>query len=197
LPHQIHKEHWSFTLPDYRRVIIPGGTFFFTLITFERKPILTSELARGVLHSAFQNTKGRYLFQLPAICLLPDHLHCIMNLPTGDIDYSKRWSSIKGLFTINYIKAGGEDGSRNNSRIKKGEAAIWQRRYWEHTIRDEKDYERHFDYIHYNPIKHGLVSKPSDWLYSSFHKYLKLGYYDQDWGCIEPKDFDKIENYGE
>lgn len=113
-------------------------------------------------------------FSVEAICLLPDHLHCIWCLPVGDSDFSKRWNSSDIYQTI--FKAGRWEGDRNASRNRKGEAAVWQRRFWEHLIRDEKDFTTHFDYIHFNPVRHGYVSSPRDWKWSSFHRYLRLGY---------------------
>ncbi len=91
---------------------------------------------------------------------LPEHLHCIWRLPEGDRDYSKRWRLIKGMFSKRYLKAGGKEGTRNQSRLRKREAAIWQRRYWEHQIRDDEDFETHFDHIHFNPVKHAHVRQP-------------------------------------
>lgn len=127
----------------------------------------------------------KHPFKVEAICLLPDHLHCIWKLPPDDYDYPKRWRLIKAKFSRLYLKAGGEEGFRNDSRNMKKERAIWQRRYWEHTIKDEEDFARHFDYIHYNPVKHGYVKKAADWKWSSFHRYLRLGYFDEDWGFCD------------
>ena len=117
-----------------------------------------------------------------AVCLLPEHLHCIWTLPEGDADYAVRWKNIKRLFTRSYLKQVGPGGARNASRQRRGEAAIWQRRFWEHTIRDEADLNRHLDDIHFNPVKHGLVQRVADWPWSSFHRYVRLGFYDREWG---------------
>ena len=116
------------------------------------------------------------------MCLLPEHLHCIWSLPEGDAAYPVRWKEIKRLFTKAYLARVGPGEERNESRLKQGEAAIWQRRYWEHMIRDEDDLRRHEDYIHYNPVKHGLVQQVADWRWSSFHRYVCMGYYEPDWG---------------
>jgi putative transposase len=168
-------------MPEYRRSKVEGGTYFFTVVTYHRLPILTNETSRKLLHLAWENTQLRFPFETIAICLLPDHLHCIWKLPDGDSNYSVRWKEIKGLFTKSYLKEIGPGEARNESRQKHGEAAIWQRRFWEHTISDEDDLEMHLDYIHYNPIKHHYVDKASDWQWSSFQRYVKEGIYDINW----------------
>ena len=123
-------------------------------------------------------------FVIKAIVILPDHLHTIWHLPEKDMDYSSRWRNIKGYFSRSLPKT----EVCNKSRIKKNERAIWQRRFWEHTIRDEKDFQRHFDYVHYNPVKHGLVQRVCDWPYSTFHRLARSGIYPIDWaGGMEDK----------
>ena len=116
------------------------------------------------------------------MCLLPDHLHCIWTLPESDSNYSVRWKEIKRVFTRGYPAQIGSGEARNPSREKRGEAAIWQRRFWEHTIRDEVDLARHIDYVHFNPVKHGLVEDTADWPWSSFHRFARTGYYPDNWG---------------
>ena len=172
-------------MPQYRRTRIPGGVYFFTVVTFGRKPILTDQTPREILHTAWVKTKQCLPFQTEALCLLPDHLHCIWRLPEGDADFSMRWKEIKRFFTLGYLKHNGTGGTRNASRRKKGEAAIWQRRFWEHVIRDEEDFNNHVAYIHFNPGKHGLVKQASDWPWSSFHRYVELGWVDPDWGGVD------------
>jgi putative transposase len=169
-------------MPEYRRSRVEGGTFFFTVVTYKRLPILTDPKARRLLRSAWVDVKERFPFTSDALCLLPDHIHCIWVLPEGDANYSVRWKEIKRLFTRGYLEQVGLGETRNASRLSRGEAAIWQRRFWEHTIHDEKDLNRHRDYIHYNPVKHGLVQNVSDWPWSSFHRYVRMGYYEGDWG---------------
>jgi putative transposase len=169
-------------MPNYRRLFIPGGTYFFTVVTYKRRPFLTDTLARDCLHLAIETIRTDWSFAMPAIVLLPDHLHAIWTLPEGDSNYPIRWSLIKRKFTQLYIQAGGKEFFRSGSRRKRKERGIWQRRYWEHAIDDEKDLERHFDYIHYNPVKHGLVSSPSDWPWSSFQRYVREGFYSVNWG---------------
>ncbi len=169
-------------MPEYRRVFIPGGTYFFTVVTQERRPILTKPESRTMLRSAWKIVQQRHPFTIDAICLLPDHIHCIWTLPEGDTGYPLRWSEIKKNFTREYNKQFGAQAHRNASRYKRGEGTVWQRRFWEHTIRDVEDYHRHLDYIHYNPVKHGLVKNVVDWPWSSFHRYVKLEQYDVNWG---------------
>ncbi len=136
-------------------------------------------------------------FTIDAIVILPDHLHCIWQLPPGDDDYSTRWKMIKAHFSKQYKRRISGFGINSNvlteisptqSMRKKGETGLWQRRFWEHTIRDEKDYARHFDYIHYNPVKHGLTAAPAEWKYSSFHRYVHKGFYKPEWGITPPKE---------
>jgi len=167
-------------MPNYRRSIIPGGTFFFTVVTFDRRPILISELSRLILRRVWKRAQKEHPFVVDAICVLPDHLHCIWTLPEGDAAYSMRWGAIKGLFTKEYLKSGGQSGVINESRKKRGEAAVWQRRFWEHTIRDDEDFANHVDYIYYNPVKHGLVPQVKEW--PSYFKYVREGIYDVGWG---------------
>ena len=173
---------FNILMPEYRRVRIEGGTYFFTVVTYQRRHILTDLPARKLLHDAWLDTQHRFPFETVAVCLLPDHLHCIWKLPQDDANYSIRWKEIKRLFTKSYLKEIGNCGEeRNSSRIKRKEATIWQRRFWEHTIMDEDDLNNHVDYIHYNPIKHGYVARAADWPWSTFHRYVKEGVYDEDW----------------
>ena len=169
-------------MPEYRRAFLPGGSYFFTVVTFNRRPILTQSLARQILGNVWRSVQERYPFTVDAICLLPDHIHCIWTLPENDTNYSMRWSAIKGQFSMQYLVNGGKEGLRNASRQRTGEAAIWQRRFWEHLIRDEDDLRRHIDYLHYNPVKHGLARRVTDWQWSSFHRYVRSGYYEREWG---------------
>lgn len=134
------------------------------------------------MHRVWKDVMKRFPFSLDAICLLPDHLHCIWTLPEADSNYSVRWKEIKRLFTKDFLAEIGTGEHRNESRQKRNEAAIWQRRFWEHKIRDDLDLEKHIEYIHYNPVKHGLVQSVRDWPWSSFHRYVRMGYYSVDWG---------------
>ena len=126
----------------------------------------------------------KHPFTTDAICLLPDHIHCIWTLPEGDVDYSLRWKEIKRRFSHRFRNISEVLDMPNQSRQKKLELTIWQRRFWEHTIRDETDLENHLHYIHYNPVKHGLVSKQGHWEWSSFRRYVRMGLYEPDWGDL-------------
>ena len=158
---------------DYRRVWQAGGSYFFTVVTYQRQPFLTNKKILGYLRQAFHHIRKKRPFEVDAVVVLPDHLHCIWQLPENDFDFATRWRLIKHFVTrkINH----------NNS----DNGQIWQKRYWEHCLRDERDWRNHMDYIHFNPVKHGYVSSPSDWPYSSFNKAVEKGIYDPDWGkCI-------------
>ena len=181
-------------MPTYRRNYAPGGTYFFTVVTHGREPFLTTPLARKCLHGAFAEEGVIRPFDIVAILLLPDHLHTIWTLPDGDDDYSTRWKRIKGGFTDAYLAAGGWEGERSASRRKRGERAVWQRRFWEHTVRDENDHERCMNYVHWNPVKHGLVTRVADYEWSSFHRWVRSGEYDAHWGEGEvPQDIPGAE----
>src|SRR5262249_444350 len=169
-------------MPQYRRLKIPGGSFFFTVVTAARRPILTTELGRQSLHEAFAEVKKDKPFELFAIVLLPYHLHCIWNLAKGDADFSSRWADVKSTFTKKYLARGGDEAPISESRRKKGERGIWQRRFWEHFVRNEDDLKRCVDYLHFNPVKHGLVRRVKDWPWSSFKRFVRLGEYTADWG---------------
>jgi len=175
-------------MPEYRRTFTPGGTFFFTVVSYHRLPIFTSERAREILRAAWRDVQTRYPFTIEAVCLLPEHIHCIWTLPEGDGNTSVRWKEIKHLFTRQYLNEIGPASERSASRLNRGEAAVWQRRFWEHDIRDETDFNRHMDYLHYNPVKHRLVNALGDWPWSSFHRYVRLGYYPADWGADREPD---------
>ena len=167
-------------MPVYRRALIEGGSYFFTVVTYNRRKILIDLRARELLREAWESVQLKFPFSIPAICLLPDHIHCIWTLPEGDANYSLRWKEIKRLFTNRYLEHVGPGAIRNESHQRSGEAAIWQRRFWEHVLRDEEDFNRHVDYIHFNPVKHGLVKEMEEWPWSSFHRYQKMGYYPKD-----------------
>ncbi len=159
-----------------------GSIFFFTLVAHQRREILTTELGRRALREAIQTVQQAHPFQIRAIALLPDHLHAVWELPMNDNDYSTRWRLIKSRFTRNWIQLGGESGMLTSSRKRSGEQAVWQRRFYEHTCRDEADVTRCIEYIHINPVKHRLVSRAVDWPWSSFHRYVQSGKYPSDWG---------------
>ena len=160
----------------YIRNRMPGGCYFFTLTLADRSQrYLTDYL--DAFRDTYRDVRRKHPFQTDAIVILPDHLHCIWTLPPGDDNYPTRWFLIKSGFSRRIPK--GE--RQSDSRKRNGERGIWQRRYWEHTIRDDDDYSNHVDYIHYNPIKHGLVTNLNDWPYSSFHRYVRKSIYTKDW----------------
>jgi putative transposase len=161
----------------YRRANIEGGAFFFTLALANRSSdLLIREIDR--LRRAYKVVQQRLPFETIAICVLPDHLHALWLLPHDDADFSSRRSLFKSDFSRGLPAA----QLRSASKVAKREKGIWQRRYWEHAIRDDNDLERHVDYIHYNPVKHGLVSRVGDWPYSTFHRYVEQGILSADWG---------------
>ncbi len=172
-------------MPNYRRAYVPAGMYFFTLVTDRRVPILTDPLARRHLRRTFIECKRRWPFHIEAIVLLPDHLHTIWSLPPGDDLFSLRWAWIKKEFTKSWVAEGGAEQAVSDSRRRNRRRGVWQRRFWEHYVHDEDDLERHFDYIHYNPVKHGLVHAPLEWPYSSFHRFVRLGTYPAEWGRTE------------
>lgn len=160
----------------YRRADVAGGSYFFTVNLLEHQQGLLVEYV-DVLREVMRNVKSAHPFHIDAMVILPDHLHALWTLPVDDYDYPTRWMLIKAGFSRR-IPAGER---RNKSRIMKGERGIWQRRYWEHLIRDARDYARHVDYVHWNPIKHGLVQRLADWPHSTFHRYVESGIYPPDW----------------
>jgi len=164
-------------MTNYRRADFPGGYYFFTVVTHDRRPLFNDPLARDCLHAAWAATRAQMPFEDVALCLLPDHLHCVWKLPEGDADFSRRWARIKAGFTHRYLAAGGAESKQSASRHRKRERGIWQRRFWEHQIRDERDLQRHVDYTHYNPVKHGLVERVEDWPWSSYHRYARQAPY--------------------
>lgn len=161
----------------YRRADVKGGTYFFTVNLAQRHLRLLSDHVE-ILREAVKTVKQRHPFHIDAFVVLPDHLHAIWTLPPDDADFATRWMLIKSGFSRRVAI----NERRSASRISKGERGIWQRRYWEHLIRDDADFERHVDYIHYNPVKHGHVSQASEWPYSSIHRYIKAGVIANDWG---------------
>jgi putative transposase len=169
-------------MTNYRRIFLSGGTYCFTAVTYNRLPILDSPKSRSILHSAWMDVNKRFPFTTIAVCLMPDHLHCIWTLPEGDSNYSVRWKEIKRLYTKGFLQKIGTDQKVNESRQKRKEAPVWQRRFWEHAIRNEDDLKCHVEYIHYNPVKHGIVENVADWPWSSFHRYVNEGLYDSQWG---------------
>ena len=177
---------------NYRRAKTRGGTYFFTIVTFNRMNILCTPKHIVQMREAFNYVKKRHPLILDAIAILPDHLHFILTLPLGDANFPTRLMLLKSHFTRNCVT---RDHEISASRIRKKEKAIWQRRYWEHLIRDEEDFTRHVDYIHYNPVKHGLAEAPKDWDFSSFQSYVKKEIYDRDWAMNQELIFEDEVGY--
>lgn len=185
-------------MSNYRRAR-EGNTYFFTVVTYERQPILCLEQSRKILKVVIDEVRSSYPFEIKAWVLIPDHLHAIWELPDGDMNYSMRWGLIKKEFTKKIIGKIEMVGTAHptNSRKRHREGTIWQRRFWEHQIRGEKDLSAHCDYIHYNPVKHGLVRSPQDWSYSTFHRFVKEGIYSSiDWGGEQSTPVNISEDIG-
>ena len=164
-------------MTNYRRNFLSGGSFFSTVNLADRRLRLLTEHVH-LLRQAFRDVRRHHPFALEAIVVLPDHLHTIWTLPEDDDNFAVRWRLIKSTFS----RGIGIGEPISASRSERKERGIWQRRYWEHTLRDERDFARHADYIHFNPVKHGHVRRVQDWPYSSFHRMVKLGVYPADWG---------------
>ena len=185
----------------YHRAKVKGGTYFFTVVTYKRIKIFNRSDNVELLRQAFRKIIKQHPFRIDAFVLLPDHLHCIWTLPQGDADFSKRWRLIKSYFSRKFKQTqvdwveGRNPTKTASSRLKKKEKLLWQRRFWEHLIRNHEDLRRHVEYIHYNPVKHGLTKAPSDWDYSSFHRYVDEGMYDIKWGAGVKMKFDATVGY--
>jgi putative transposase len=172
-------------MPEYRRARAKGGTFFFTVVTHLRQPILTAEIVRQSLRQGILRARQTLPFKIDSWVLLPDHLHAIWTLPAEDNNYASRWAIIKRQVSKMCLEQFNHLEKISGSRHKRRESDIWQRRFWEHQIRDELDLERHMDYLHWNPVKHGYVLKVADWPFSSFHRLVAQGVYPFDWGGEE------------
>ncbi len=162
-------------MPEYRRAYQNGGCYFLTLVCKDRQPLFAHDQNVRLLKTAMRHVKVRHTFTIDAVCVLPDHLHLMLSLPENDADFSGRIRLIKHYVSIHL-------GS-----------SPWQSRFWEHLIRDEQDWHRHLDYIHYNPVKHGLVSAPADWRWSSFSHALAKGWYEPGWASTEPDSLKKMD----
>lgn len=163
-------------MPNYRRAWVPGGTYFFTVNLLERDRRLLVDHVDS-LRNAFRVARAARHFEIIAIVVLPDHLHCVWRLPASDADNGTRWRHIKATFARSLPR----DERRSERRVAKAERGIWQRRYWEHLVQDERDLMTHVDYIHYNPVKHGHATRVREWPYSSFHRFVRDGLLPVDW----------------
>jgi putative transposase len=164
-------------LSNYRRCFVPGGCYFFTVVTYRRTPLFQNTGNVALLRSAMREVMARRPFEIHAMVVLPDHLHAVWQLPDDDADFSRRWHDIKHHVSKRI------DAPVNHRREK----LVWQRRFWEHLVRDEDDWRNHLDYVHYNSVKHGLTRCAADWPYSSFLRCVERGWYEPDWGCSEPE----------
>lgn len=175
-------------MPNYRRTYIDGGCWFFTVnLQSRNSSLLVDEIVK--FRQAYSETQNRHPFQTNAIVILPNHIHVIWTLPPNDTDYSMRWRRIKSVFSKSLPKK----EVRSDVQIKRGERGIWQRRFWEHAICDENDFERHVHYCYGNPVKHGLVENIADWPYSSYHRDVAAGKYPSS---VAPK-YDQNFDFGE
>ena len=172
-------------MPQYRRIHVPGGSFFFTVVAERRQRLLTEEPVRLALRQAIQAVRRQRPFLIEGWVLLPDHLHAIWTLPSGDDDYSTRWRLIKRHVSHALGGAGRNPAVMTERRRTRGQGSLWQHRYWEHWLRDQDDMPRHLDYLHFNPVKHGLVGRVADWRWSSFHRYQADGAYPANWGALD------------
>jgi putative transposase len=173
---------------QYRRNHDINGLYFFTITLKNRNSTLLTDHI-DLLRKSFQRVQTENIYQTKAIVILPDHIHAIWKMPDGEKNYSLRWRKIKSYFTHSVVRSG-----LPISKNSRGDFNIWQRRFWEHTICNENDYENHINYIHYNPVKHGLVENVKDWPYSSFHRYVKKGILNLDWGS---EYYEFLEEHGE
>jgi putative transposase len=163
-------------MPDYRRNRVPGGTYFFTVALHDRRSdLLVTHI--DALRDAVRRVRAKSPFHIDAWVVLPEHMHCLWTLPEGDSDFSERWRMIKTFFSRSLPRT----EPLSSAMAERGERGIWQRRFWEHTIRDDRDYAAHMDYTHFNPVKHGLAQHPADWPFSSFRRCVTAGIYPADW----------------
>lgn len=180
-------------MATFRRSTAPGATYFFTVNTYQRQKVLTETPFYQALKQNFRDVRAQHPFTIEAFVLLPDHLHCIWTLPENDADYARRWNIIKRGVSRQTRDA--VTAPLTRSRQRRGELGLWQRRFWEHQIRDARDFEKHVDYIHWNPVKHGYVKQVKDWPYSSFHRFVERGIYPPDWAC-RPAENEQREDGG-
>ncbi len=170
-------------MPQYRRAYVPGGTFFLTVVAYNHMPLFADPHNISRLRGALATVRQEHPFEIVAAVVLPDHLHFLWALPPTDPDFSQRVGRLKVLFTHSLQRQRGTPQDLPPSRLSHRESDVWQRRFWEHTIQDERDFQRHLDYIHYNPVKHGLTTCPHLWAHSSFGCWVQQGAYIADWCC--------------
>ena len=168
----------------YRRILIEGACYAFTVVTHQRQSIFSDPQTVQLLDDVIDKVRGRHPFEIEAHVVLPDHLHTLWTLPDGDAKYATRWRLIKEAFTRAYGQRHALPERTETARAR-GEQPVWQRRFWEHLIRDERDFAAHLDYIHLNPVHHGLVTAPRDWPHSTFAEWVERGVYEPTWGSGE------------
>jgi putative transposase len=173
-------------MPNYVRWRENGATYFFTVVTYRRRQLLDKPMARRILRRAFVEVRRRWPFDMFACVLLPDHLHCVWTLPPEDDDFPVRWANIKRRFTQQYLRLGGTELAVSPDRRRHAERGVWQPRYWEHRIRDDRELYAYRDYIYLNPVKHGYVSDPAQWPWSSVHRHERLGWLPPGWTSSTP-----------
>jgi len=169
----------------YRRLRCPGATYFFTVVTAQRAPLFSNSENVGLLQDVTRLVRIDHPFEIDAQVVLPDHLHALWTLPEGDADFSTRWMLIKSNFSrrlIRRLRKVAPLDMPGNARTTRRERTVWQGRFWEHLIRDDDDFARHIEYVHYNPVKHGLVRAPIDWPHSTFQSFVARGLYEAHWG---------------
>ena len=167
----------------YQRLRIAGGTYFFTVVTYQRQPLFADKAAVEIFHQEHDRVRLVHPFEIVAFVVLPDHIHTIWSLPDGDADYSTRWMLVKSGFSRRFAAMHPRKSPADASRERRREQTIWQRRFWEHSIRDAADLDAHLDYIHYNPVHHGLTTAPAAWPHSTFNKFVQCGRYEEWWGA--------------
>ena len=165
----------------YRRLKVEGASYFFTVVTFERRKLFGEPEAVELLNEAIFRVRNRHPFDLEALVVLPDHLHALWQMPPNDASYSMRWRLVKEAFTRSYMRRFGIPDATPTQQGR-GEQTVWQRRFWEHLIRDDSDFAAHLDYIHLNPVHHGLSRSPEDWPHSTFKQWVGRGAYEPGWG---------------
>lgn len=171
-------------MPNYRRAYVNGATYFFTVNTYRRQPFLLDTDVRSALREAIGRVRATLPFEIDAWVLLPDHMHCIWTMPKSDADHSTRWRIIKTIVTQRCRERLHNEQWQTPRRKNKDQSTLWQQRFWEHIIKDERDLNNHMDYIHFNPVKHGYVELVNDWEYSSFHRYVRMGVLPESWAGV-------------
>jgi putative transposase len=174
--------------------MIPGETYYFTVVTYRRRRLFGREESARLLGESMREVRKDAPFRTIAMVVLPDHLHCIWSLPRGDADFSTRWKRIKRDFTVGWLNVGNDDvGWQVPARRRaRGERGFWQRRSWEHVVRNDQELEALCDYIHYNPVKHGYTSRPAEWPWSTFSRFVSSGDYSLEWGSTVPTSIDRV-----